>query len=612
MRALVEAVRSAKTPAERGMAVVAFLRDEGQIKAAAELPEQDLEVFDVELRAAKLPATDARRVLSRVRRARATPVKMRLASPDESASFDVDGELFEVPGGYTLDGQGQIRRLEAEGEGKVIAHRQLLITRLWKDLETQREVVDLAWQCEHGWQRKTVSRLLVMDSRQIVTLADYGCPVASVSAVEIVRFLKAQSENLDKPMGAALSRCGWLPGGDFALGSRTVGGTELRLVADEGASQVADALHEAGTFEGWLQAVAGVRERPQVMVALYASVAACMLKPLGIEGGGVVHWACESSSGKTTSLRLGASVWGPPGLGDGLIGSWDATAKWLEERASFSCDLPLLLDETSHIPEKGREQAARLVYGLTSGTGRGRGTRGGSEAMASFRTVCLSTGEAPITDWCRQAGVAARVLEVRETPCESAEQSRALSWGLSEHYGHLGPRVVEAMRKASPEALRKAYRARVEHWTSQGTGGGVEARLGAFMALLEAAAKTCRTLGVDCDVDRDMAWIWGVMCAQVADRDECAQAIAVIEAKIAREGSRIQGEGEEYPANRDVIARRVEDGYAVPSVTFSVWMREHGLNGSTVKKQLLDRGLAEVRTVKLLGMPVKCVIVHVG
>jgi putative DNA primase/helicase len=73
--------------------------------------------------------------------------------------------------------------------------------------------------------------------------------------------------------------------------------------------------------------------------------ASMLLHPANMESGGI-HLVGLSSSGKTTVLRVAASVYGA----SNYLHRWRATTKGLEALAALRCDTLLILDELAQIP----------------------------------------------------------------------------------------------------------------------------------------------------------------------------------------------------------------------------------------------------------------------
>jgi hypothetical protein len=102
-------------------------------------------------------------------------------------------------------------------------------------------------------------------------------------------------------------------------------------------------------------------------LAISASLAGPLLHVAGLESGGI-HLFGNSSTGKTTLLKLAASVWGD----GGLVHSWRATSNGLEGIANRTSDVALILDELGQLETR---EAATSLYMLASGAGKVRMNR---------------------------------------------------------------------------------------------------------------------------------------------------------------------------------------------------------------------------------------------
>jgi hypothetical protein len=122
-----------------------------------------------------------------------------------------------------------------------------------------------------------------------------------------------------------------------------------------------------------------------------------------------------------------------------------------------------------------------------------RASPDGLRTTSAFRTVLLSTGEAPITSFGADTGAAARVLAVRGFPF-SSEDSRAVADGLNAAtlttFGHVGPSVVRWL-----DANRERWPAIESRWAELREGFASEAsnpfggRSAPYVATLQVAAE---------------------------------------------------------------------------------------------------------------------------
>jgi uncharacterized protein (DUF927 family) len=275
-----------------------------------------------------------------------------------------------------------------------------------------------------------------------------------------------------------VSAGGW-HGDAFLLGERVIGetpGEELRR-----RSAAPDhPFCAAGTLEDWQAGVAApAAGNSRLVFSICAALAAPLAPLLGGEAGGF-HIYGPSSTGKTTALRLAASVFGggerPP-----YVKSWRATANGLEGTAQLFNHLLLCLDEV------GQVEAAELdatAYMLANGQGKARANRDGTgRPAASWFVSILSSGEVPIPDKIaedprRQAKAGQRVrfadvpadagrglgifetLPEGTTPAAFAQELRAAS---AQSHGTAGP-VFIAELAAHRAAILPAARDWIGRW----------------------------------------------------------------------------------------------------------------------------------------------------
>ena len=203
------------------------------------------------------------------------------------------------------------------------------------------------------------------------SLAHEGLRIDRTRHRELLGYLNALRPNR---CAIVVTRTGWHEISErsvFVLPGETIGlcGTE-HVILDAAAEGPYDAR---GNFEDWRDGpakLAGGHVLP--VLAMSAALAGPLLHLAGGEGGGV-HFFGPSSIGKTTLLRLAASVWGR-GDSPGYMRSWRATANGLEGAAAGATDTALILDEVGQV--EARDMAAAL-YSLANGAGKARAARDG-------------------------------------------------------------------------------------------------------------------------------------------------------------------------------------------------------------------------------------------
>lgn len=308
-----------------------------------------------------------------------------------------------------------------------------------------------------------------------------------------------------------VTRTGWHRVGEtkvFVLPDETIGSPadEIVILAGSPASPYAS----RGTLEDWQNSIGRLTAgHSRLVLAVSTALAGPLLDLIGGEGGGLNLFG-QSSKGKTTALRVAASVWGRGGADPGFVRSWRATANAQESTAAIVTDTLLCLDEIG--VAEGRD-AAMAVYQLASGVGKGRSARDGSiRTPMTWRVLTLSTGEMPLAakiseDRNRRAfaGQAVRLIDVaadagqgfglfdgpgpEDDPALLAER---LAKAAASTYGTLGPAFVRALANAGLEQARQIIADLVKEFVADNVPAGADGqvrRVATRLGLIAAAGE---------------------------------------------------------------------------------------------------------------------------
>jgi putative DNA primase/helicase len=263
-----------------------------------------------------------------------------------------------------------------------------------------------------------------------------------------------------------------------------------------------------GTLAGWRDDVSRFCiGNPDLILAVSASFASCLLRPLNENSGGL-HFHGQSSSGKTSLLVTAASVWSDPAT----LGSWRTTDNALERQAAVHNDRALLLDEFAQIDANA---ANRALYML----GNARGKERHASQGLRWTVMTLSTGEITASQKLAEAGKiqmdgqAVRMLDIpvgdqafgvfdqlHDAP-DGRSFSDRLRTNAAEHYGTAGPALVEgflADRTAAMEKLAAsiaAFHAEAER-LGPDTGDGLQGRARTCFAVIAAAGEFASAQGI--------------------------------------------------------------------------------------------------------------------
>ena len=194
-----------------------------------------------------------------------------------------------------------------------------------------------------------------------------------------------------------VDRLGW-HGAVYVTASESIGQDD-EMVVFQNAHAIEPALSVAGTVGAWRDTIGRLASgNSRLVFALSVAFAPSLAAIVGEDSGGF-HFRGASSSGKTTALRVAASVWGEPVAYSRL---WRATANGLEGLAALHNDGLLILDELSQIDPK---EAGEAAYLLANGQGKTRASRSGAARQAArWCLLFLSAGEESLTALMARAG----------------------------------------------------------------------------------------------------------------------------------------------------------------------------------------------------------------
>jgi putative DNA primase/helicase len=354
-----------------------------------------------------------------------------------------------------------------------------------------------------------------------------------------------------------VDRLGW-HNRAYVLPRETIGEVEERILfQSDGAYEPSFTVK--GSLEKWnAQIGAFCVENVRLIFAASCALAGIMARPAGVDSGGF-HFVGDSSSGKTTLLRVAASVVGAPEY----MKRWRATENGLESLAVQRCDAVLILDELAQLEARIAGEAAYL---LANESVKVRSTKsGGARAALTWKVLILSGGEVGLATHMLEAGKKARAgQEIRliDLPADAgagfgafdtlhgheggAALSEALQRACARTYGAPG-RVFLEWAVANVDTLANRSRtmidALVSEWVKPGASGQIS-RAAQRFALVAVSGELAIEAGA-------VAWPVG----------ECVRAgKAMFDAFVAQRGG--VGNSESYAMLRQAKAFFDEHGDA--------------------------------------------------
>jgi uncharacterized protein (DUF927 family) len=300
-----------------------------------------------------------------------------------------------------------------------------------------------------------------------------------------------------------VERTGW-HGNVFVMPDRTIGEDPEERILFQSASAAPGTFQQKGKLSTWQTNVATLcADNSRLAFAVSTAFAAPLLHITGMESGGV-HLRGDSSTGKTTALRIASSVWGGPKY----LQRWRATDNGLEALAAQHSDCLLVLDELSQVDPKA---AGEVAYMLANGGGKARANRtGGLRDPASWRILFLSSGEAGLSEHMAEvkkkskAGQEIRLLDIPSDAgaghgmfenlhgyASGSVFSKALTEAAGKHYATAAQAFIEKLvehHDKIADLIKKTQRDFAHKHVKEDAGGQVH-RAALRFALIGAAGE---------------------------------------------------------------------------------------------------------------------------
>ena len=258
-----------------------------------------------------------------------------------------------------------------------------------------------------------------------------------------------------------VTRTGWHPP-VFVLPNATFGNTpDLILYQSE---HTGCDYKQSGSLADWQHAISKpCIGNSRLILSVSCAFAAMLLGLVGAESGGI-NLVSESSTGKTTLLRVAASVYGAPDY----LHRWRATANGLEALAALRSDTLLILDELAQVDSK---EAGEIAYMLANGSGKTRASKNGfARSCAQWRLLFLSAGEISLGQHLQEAGK--RVKAGQEVRLVDIPADAGKGLGVFETlHGYQSPALFsKALMQATSHYYGKPARAFLEKLTTENIG----------------------------------------------------------------------------------------------------------------------------------------------
>lgn len=494
-----------------------------------------------------------------------------------------------VPPEYDVS-EGGILKVK---EGESVSSTPMWFSSIIRCTESATEKVELSYYVRGRKYKRIFDRDVLLSSRTVVNaLAPLGINISTVNALSVVGYLSAfDALNHDKlPLLHATPRLGWA--GDAFVPY------DEGIVIDDGVDErkleyLAGFQAKRGTIEQWAEVMEAHRMNPTFRFILASSFASPLLDILKSRVFIVYNWA-SSRGGKTAAMKAAMSVWGDP---EHVVSTFNGTQNAIEAIAGFMNHMPLAIDERQMRVGRGAQDALdQLIYTLSSGRGKDRGTKnGGLRTAEHWRCVVMATGEMPISGASSQTGVMTRTLEIEGSPFNYDEQkARAMHDAVRDQYGTAGRAFIEAVKELDVKELYERMREDLRNEVID---------LGSVSSHVDSAAVVAVADYIASQVvfkydDEDFAWSGAKLMAghilrgidKEADVDNGNRALDVILDWIASNASKFTPNDQTPFTVEGRLGEKKYGGYCLIGTCLREHLERHGFNVKATVKQLGDKG----------------------
>ena len=384
----------------------------------------------------------------------------RINERDYANTTDFSGQPLTLDcGQYICTDDGVM--LAAYGDTTVVCPHPIMLSGRLVNLDSGEVRLEVSFRRGAEWRTVVVEKVILASAAKIIDLARLGIAVDSENAKALVKyFTDLEAMNYDRlPERHSVARVGWTTSGKFVPYADSV-----EFDGAPGFRAVFDSFHPNGDRDAWFRAASKARNESTIArIVLAASLASALVSPLHALPFFVHIWG-RSGNGKTMLLKLAASVWASPNSSEGYVRNFNSTIVGLETAAGFFNSAPLCVDELQVV--KNRRDYDDIIYMLSEGQGRSRGSKDGSfQQIKSWQNTIITTGEMPITSDFSGAGAISRIIEISCGKERLLSDYRGLSDTLTHNWGFAGKEFVEGLTPQVLDAAKKVqeeYRAAFE------------------------------------------------------------------------------------------------------------------------------------------------------
>jgi uncharacterized protein (DUF927 family) len=373
---------------------------------------------------------------------------------DNSTEFE--GQELELFSGEYICNNLGITTLDRLGYEQVVCMHPIMPIQRLVNIDNGEERLKIAYKKGKFWRSLIAEKSTLASSNSILQLAANGILVNSENAKALSTYLfEMEQLNYDNiPEQKSVSRLGWVGEGFSPYVD------DLEFDGENNFKHIFNSVRSNGDRQKWLNAMLDMRaEKGYGRIFLASSFASVILEPCGLLPFFVHAWG-GTETGKTVGLMIASSVWASPKMGE-YITTFNSTLVGQEMTAAFLNSLPVCMDELQIQTSAGIKDFDKIIYQLTEGIGKTRGSKtGGLQKQNTWKCCFITNGEQPISNANSGGGAVNRIIEFE---CDQKVYSDLVGICsiINQNYGFAGQEFVEYLQMDGAfervNALQKEY-----------------------------------------------------------------------------------------------------------------------------------------------------------
>lgn len=467
----------------------------------------------------------------------------------------------------------------------------------YEDIESNVVSYNLKFQDNNHEVNLNVDAEQITDARNLIKLAKNKLDVTSTTSSRLVDFINASMREKPPINISVANRLGHIKNYFIYPYKEELEISNIKLFNnDSGYKSLIKAFETKGTLSNYSKKVFNkIKSLPMVMMMVYASLGSVLLHEFKINPF-IVEISGRTSTGKTFTLKIAASVWG----NDGLITEWNSTKNSIEAQAVFFNSFPLLKDDTRNAYSRF---VSDMVYNFSGGKTKSRSnTNRTLDEVKTWKNILLSTGEVSMPDLAgEKGGVSGRVITLQDDPYPKDFDFASLAESIEESHGLLGKAFIKQFQ-ANKDEYHSSFKGAQQYFIKKAEDNEVMARLGRSFALMQVTGEILNDIeGFEHDHYAIVNEAYKSMIKNNGNIDKPKQLLEELLQYLDANRNHIEGEGYHDVKNGDVKAIYKRDYLCILGETVKDFLghETHTITGEWLERDYLINDKDDRRTKRI-------------